>query len=103
MMNHKDFFESVRARVCDETDTDPDDLFSSNKESHVEARCLLVSILSKHGYTDTHLSGLTGLTRQAVNKLRNSLEDRLRHSWRLRQTEQRISSKTEIDKQRTIY
>jgi hypothetical protein len=99
-MNHNDFFLSVLTRVCEETDTHPEEIFTSNRECHVEARCLLVSILSRHGYTDTCLSSLTGLTRQGVNKLRNSLEARLRHSWRLRQTERRISDGTESDKQR---
>lgn len=48
------------------------DVFGSNKEESVDARAILIHTLSSKGISDQEMSALTGLTRQCVNKLKNS-------------------------------
>ena len=51
-------------------------LFHTNQEDAVDARTILIYILSEKGLTDTQIAQLTHLTRQGVNKLKNSVRYR---------------------------
>ena len=53
-------------------------LFHTNQEEAVDARTILIYILSEQGVTDTQIAELSGLTRQGVNKLKNSVRFRKR-------------------------
>ena len=48
------------------------DVFGTNKEESVDARAILIYTLSSKGISDQEIASLTGLTRQCVNKLKNS-------------------------------
>lgn len=67
------------------------DMFSSNREESVDARSILIYILSERGVTDSQISLLTGLTRQCVNKLKNSVRLRSR-KWSYRSSLQQVSN-----------
>ena len=67
------------------------DMFSSNCEESVDARSILVHILSGRGLTDSQISSFTGLTRQCVNKLKNSVRHRS-GKWSYRSFMQQISN-----------
>lgn len=65
------------------------DVLTSKKEAATDARCLLVWVLSDD-LTDGEISKSTGLTRQAVNGIRNSARNRIKNRRMLQQAEQEI-------------
>lgn len=67
------------------------DLYESNQEDSVDARSVLVYVLSERGITDSQIASLSGLTRQCVNKLKNSVRYRSR-KWAYRSYLQQISN-----------
>lgn len=66
----KSFYNRVLVMVNEVTGIA--DVFGTNKEESVDARAVLIYILSSKGISDQEISSLTGLTRQCVNKLKNS-------------------------------
>lgn len=71
--------------ICMELQIQETDLWTSNREECVDARCVLCTILNEWGLTDTDISRRFGLTRQGVNKLRNGFYSRHRQKWNVRQ------------------
>ena len=59
---------------------------SNNKERNVDARGVAITILADRKLSDNIISDLTGMTRQAVNRMRNLYPDRIRRSYYLRRT-----------------
>lgn len=66
----KSFYNQVLVMVNEVTGVT--DVFGSNKEESVDARAVLIYALSSKGVSDLEIASLTGLTRQCVNKLKNS-------------------------------
>ena len=69
-------FQRVESKVMQVTGIKQ--LFHTNQEEAVDARTILIYILSEQGVTDTQIAELSGLTRQGVNKLKNSVRFRKR-------------------------
>ena len=69
-------FQRVESKVMQVTGIKQ--LFHTNQEEAVDARTILIYILSEKGVTDTQIAELSGLTRQGVNKLKNSVRFRKR-------------------------
>lgn len=67
-------FQRVESKVIQVTGVNQ--LFHTNQEEAVDARTILIYILSEKGLTDTQIAALTNLTRQGVNKLKNSVRYR---------------------------
>ena len=67
-------FQSVESKVIQVTGVNQ--LFHTNQEEAVDARTILIYILSEKGLPDTQIAALTNLTRQGVNKLKNSVRYR---------------------------
>jgi hypothetical protein len=67
------------------------DIFTSNKEESVDARTILVCVLSSKGISDQEIAQLTGLSRQCVNKLKNSCKYR-KAKWSFSSNLQQISN-----------
>lgn len=67
------------------------EILHSNREESVDARTILIHVLSGKGITDKEISILTGLTRQGVNKLKNSVRYRQR-KWSFREDLKQISN-----------
>ena len=67
-------FKRVESKVIQVTGIKQ--LFHTNQEEAVDARTILIFILSEKGLTDTQIAVLTNLTRQGVNKLKNSVRYR---------------------------
>ena len=67
-------FKRVESKVIQVTGIKQ--LFQTNQEEAVDARTILIYILSEKGLTDTQIAVLTNLTRQGVNKLKNSVRYR---------------------------
>lgn len=74
----KDLYQSVVASVCKHTGVEGDMLFKSNREECVDARAILINILTYKGITEREIAALTGLAQQCVNKLKNNFSFRLR-------------------------
>lgn len=85
------FYKKLVEVTCLICKTDPVMMFSCNKEKFVDARSLVIINLVAKRYTDSHISELTGLTRQAVNRIRNTFPDRFNRSWTLINYQQEIS------------
>lgn len=69
-------FQKVESKVIQVTGIKQ--LYQTNQEEAVDARTILICILSEQGLTDTQIAALTSLTRQGVNKLKNSVRFRKR-------------------------
>ena len=82
----ENFYRKVIEAVCKECGTDPVMMFSNNKERNVDARGGAITILADRKLSDNIISDLTGMTRQAVNRMRNLYPDRIRRSYYLRRT-----------------
>ena len=85
-------FNQVVKIVSEETGINGNDLIHSKKEECVDARSILINLLSELGFTDTLISRYTCLTRQGVNKLKNTLHDRKKHSFILSTCYQQCSN-----------
>lgn len=68
-----DVYRIVVETVCRVCLTDPVMMFSSNKEIYVDARGMLIVILVEYKFSESLISDLTGLTQQAVNRLKKYL------------------------------
>lgn len=62
--------------VEDVTGVNANEMLKSNCEEHVDARHILINILSYRGYSDTKIAQLTNLTRPCVCMIRNSFKYR---------------------------
>lgn len=78
------YYKKVIVTVSQAMGTDPIMLLSSNKERNVDARGIVITILTEHKYSDGTIAILTGMTRQAVNRIKNIYPDRIRRSYYLR-------------------
>ena len=72
------------------------DVFGTNKEESVDARAILIYALSSKGVSDQEIASLTGLTRQCVNKLKNSHKYR-KTKWSYISSLQQISNALATD------
>lgn len=89
----QDMYREVVSAVCRTTGIDEYSLFNSNSEEAVDARYLLIHFLSQK-LTDIQISHLTKLTRQAVNKIRNNFQHRIK-KWSVATNMQQISDDIE--------
>ncbi len=87
----EDFYQKVVNITSCVCDVDPDLMFRSNREPYVDARSLVIMRLAANGYSDNRISCLTGLTRQAVNHIRNTFPHRFNRSWMLITYDKQIS------------
>ena len=67
------YYKKVVVTVCQAIGTD-----------HVDARGIVIAILTEHKYSDGTIAILTGMTRQAVNRIKNIYPDRIKRSYYLR-------------------
>lgn len=91
------FYKKVIEAVCKECETDPVMMFSNNKERNVDARGVAITILADRKLSDNIISDLTGMTRQAVNRMRNLYPDRIRRSYFLRGVLESVKEKLAIE------
>lgn len=82
-MAKRDFFITVLNRVCESMELTCDDVLHSNKDECVDARYLVVSLLSER-LSDRQISDVSGWSYQLVNKARNSFSERCKYRWGLK-------------------
>lgn len=84
-MNKSDIFARILSAVSTATDVPSELILSANRyEETVDARYLLVHLLSRHGLYPSQIAALTGHTRRCINKLLANFPGRLdsRHLMR---------------------
>lgn len=97
MSKVEEFYRRVISIACEVCGVDPIMMFSCKREKYVDARNLVIMNLTMKGYTDTVISELTGLTRQAVNPVRNTFPSKYNRSWMLITYQQQISNELAKD------
>lgn len=85
-----DLYKETVVAVCSETGVSESDLIHSNSEEAVDARYILIHLLSQR-LTDSQISSLTKLTRQSVNKIRNNFQHKIT-KWSIATNLQHISN-----------
>ena len=97
-MKTNEIFEHVLQIVCEECELCYGELINGANKNAVDARCLLICALVSLGYSEENTAAYLSMTRQGVNKLKNSLKQRCSGSFILTTTNQRVSNRiaTEI-------
>lgn len=85
-------FQEVVKIVSGRTGIEFNELLYSKKQEHVEARSILINLLSDLGFSDSLTARYLSMTRQGVNKLKNTLHSRKRHSFILSTYHQQCSN-----------
>lgn len=89
-MKNIDLYKEVVVVVKNETGVAEYEMLHSNSEEAVDARYILIHLLSQK-LTDTQISSLTRLTRQSVNKIRNNFQYKIK-KWSVATNLQHISN-----------
>ena len=89
-MNKVELFNEVLDNVCKGTELDTDSLKSSNREECVDARYLVIAILSEK-LSDKQIAEVSGWSVQLVNKAKNSFHKRCKCRWGLKEMYKELS------------
>lgn len=77
--------------VSDETEIPEDVIASSNRNSEaVDARYILVKVLTMYGFTPSAIAVLIGHKRRAITRILELFEDRMRMSLLMKMNYERI-------------
>lgn len=94
-MKNIELYRKMVVVVCTETGVCETDLIHSNSEEAVDARYILIHLLSQR-FSDSQISRLTTLTRQSVNKIRNNFQYKIA-KWSVATNLQRISNEVAMN------
>ena len=83
-MNKVDLFNDVLDNVCNVSDLDADSVKHCNKEECVDARYVVIAVLSEK-LSDKQIAEVSGWSVQLVNKAKNSFADRCKYRWGLKE------------------
>lgn len=79
-----EIFNEVLGNVCKAMELDADSVKYSNKEECVDARYLVVALLSER-LSDRQIAEVSGWSYQLVNKARNSFHKRCKYRFGLKE------------------
>ena len=82
-MNKVELFNEVLDNVCKRTELDADSVKSSNREECVDARYLVIALLSEK-LSDKQIAEVSGWSVQLVNKAKNSFHNRCKCRYGLK-------------------
>lgn len=85
-MKTNEIFEHVLQIVCEECELCYGELINGANKNAVDARCLLICALVSLGFSEENTAAYLPMTRQGVNKLKNSLKQRCSGSFILTTT-----------------
>lgn len=83
-MCKKEIFNEVLNNVCKAMDLNVDSVMHSNKEECVDARYLVVALLSER-FSDRQIAEVSGWSCQLANKARNHFHERCKFRWGLKE------------------
>jgi arginine/ornithine N-succinyltransferase beta subunit len=89
-MNKVELFNEVLDNVCKGTELDTDSVKSSNREECVDARYLVIAVLSEK-LSDKQIAEVSGWSVQLVNKAKNSFHNRCKCRWGLKELYKELS------------
>ena len=78
-----ELFNEILNKVADVTELDKESILHSNKEECVDARYVLIAVLSER-LSDRQIAEISGLSHQLVNKAKNSFASRSKYRWGLK-------------------
>ena len=79
-----EYFNEVLNKVSKATEIDTYSILHSNKEECVDARYVLISVLSER-LSDRQIAEVSGLSHQLVNKAKNNFSNRCKFRWGLKE------------------
>lgn len=82
-MSRRDFFENILGKVCEMTELSVEKVCKSNLEECVDARYVLISVLSEK-LSDKQIAEVSGWSVQLVNKAKNSFHKRCKCRYGLK-------------------
>lgn len=82
-MNKVELFNNVLDNVCKVADLDADSVKCCNKEECVDARYVVIAVLSEK-LSDKQIAEISGWSVQLVNKARNSFHNRCKYRYGLK-------------------
>lgn len=88
-MKNIELYKEMVVAVKNETGVEEYEMLHSNSEEAVDARYILIHLLSQK-LTDSQISSVTKLTRQSVNKIRNNFQYKIK-KWSVATNLQHIS------------
>lgn len=89
-MKNIELYKEMVVAVKNETGVEEYEMLHSNSEEAVDARYILIHLLSQK-LTDSQISSVTKLTRQSVNKNRNNFQYKIK-KWSVATNLQHISN-----------
>lgn len=89
-MYKKEIFNGILENVCKAMELDADSVKHSNKEECVDARYLVVALLSER-LSDRQIAEVSGWSYQLVNKARNSFHKRCKYRFGLKELYKELS------------
>nr|DAU18721.1 MAG TPA: hypothetical protein [Caudoviricetes sp.] len=89
-MKNIELYKEMVVAVKNETGVEEYEMLHSNSEEAVDARYILIHLLSQK-LTDSQISSVTKLTRQSVNKIRNNFQYKIK-KWSVATNLQHISN-----------
>lgn len=82
-MCKREIFNEVLGNVCKSLELDADSVMHSNKEECVDARYVIIAVLSER-LSDRQIAEVSGWSVQLVNKARNAFVNRCKFRWGLK-------------------
>lgn len=79
-----EIFNEVLENVCNAMELDADSVMNSNKEECVDARYLVIAVLSER-LSDRQIAEVSGWSYQLVNKARNTFHKRCKYRFGLKE------------------
>lgn len=96
-MKQNEIFEDVVNIVCEECGVSYGELINGVNKQAVDARCLLVCSLISLWLSEENVAAYLSMTRQGVNKLKNSIKQRNAVSYIFATTNQRIRNRIDTE------
>lgn len=78
-----ELFNEILNKVAEVTELDKESILHSNKEECVDARYVLIAVLSER-LSDRQIAEISGLSHQLVNKAKNNFHERCKFRWGLK-------------------
>lgn len=88
-MDKRDLFEEILGKVCEMTELPGEKVCESNLEECVDARYLVIAVLSKK-LSDKQIAEVSGWSIQLVNKAKNNFHKRCNYRWGLKEMYKKI-------------
>ena len=83
-LDKREYFDSILEKVCEMTLISSDKVWKCNKEECVDARYLVIAVLSEK-LSDKQIAEVSGWSVQLICKARNSFHSRCKYRWGLKE------------------